>query len=75
MAALTATELRKNIYRVLDEVLKTGVPREVERKGQVLLIVPAEPRRRRLEDLPRRELLNCTFDELVATHWDWEPGS
>ena len=31
---ISATELQKNLYRLLDEVLKTGVPVEIERKGK-----------------------------------------
>ena len=69
-AALTATELRRDIYRVLDQVLESGIAREVVRKGRKLLIMPAEPKRRRLEDLPKRRVLACSFDELVATSWD-----
>lgn len=37
---VTATRLRQNIYAILDEVLETGVPVEIERKGKVLQIVP-----------------------------------
>lgn len=74
MGSMTATELRRKIYNVLDEVLETGVPQQVVRKGRALLITPVEPRRRRLGDLPKRQILNGTFDELVATTWDWEPG-
>jgi antitoxin (DNA-binding transcriptional repressor) of toxin-antitoxin stability system len=37
---LTATRLRQNIYAILDEVIETGVPVEIERKGKVLQIVP-----------------------------------
>ena len=36
----TPTVLRKNIYAVLDEVLETGNPVEIERKGRRLRIVP-----------------------------------
>lgn len=25
----------------------------------------------RLAELPRREALNCTPDELIATSWEW----
>ncbi len=76
-ATVTATELRSNIYRILDEVLDSGRAQEVVRKGRRLLIVPAEPKRRRLEDLPRRKITTCSFEELVATSWEhsWEPGS
>jgi hypothetical protein len=72
---MTATELRKDIYRVLDDVLETGEPQEVTRGPRTLMIVPAGGRQRRLADLPRREALNCTPDELVETRWDWSPES
>jgi len=39
---VTATRLRQNIYAILDEVIQTGVPVEIERKGKVLQIVPAK---------------------------------
>jgi len=32
--AITASELRQPIYRLLDEVLATGLPLEVERNGR-----------------------------------------
>ena len=73
--AMTATELRKDIYRVLDDVLETGVPQEVTRGARTLMIVPAGGRRLRLEDLTRREALSCSPDELVETSWDWSPDS
>lgn len=72
---ITATELRGNIYRILDEILATGEAREVSRRGARLLILPVAPRARNLADLPRRRALNCTADELVATSWEdaWRP--
>jgi hypothetical protein len=36
-----------------------------------LVNVPMGERRLRLVDLPRREALNCTPDELVETSWEW----
>ena len=33
---LTASKLRENICRILDQVLETGVPVEVRRKGKVV---------------------------------------
>jgi len=38
--AVSATQLRQNIYAILDEALATGKPVEIERKGKVLRIVP-----------------------------------
>jgi len=37
---LTASRLRMDVYKVLDRVLETGVPAEVERRGKLLRIVP-----------------------------------
>jgi hypothetical protein len=38
--AVSATQLRQNIYAILDEALATGKPVEIERKGKLLRIVP-----------------------------------
>jgi hypothetical protein len=72
---MTPTELRNDIYRVLDDVLRSGIPQEIIRGSRTLLLVPAEGRRLRLEDLPRREALSCSPDELIATSWDHEWSS
>ena len=42
--AITATKLRSNLYRVIDDVIKKGVPIEVELRGKKVRIVPVEPR-------------------------------
>lgn len=42
--AITATKLRADLYRVIDNVIKKGVPVEVELRGRKVRIVPAEPR-------------------------------
>ena len=64
-----------------DHRLVLEVPKTI-RSGpaRLILLVTAEEksepsRRRRLEDLPKRDGLNCTFDELVATSWEheWKP--
>ena len=41
---ITATRLRADLYRVIDDVIKKGVPVEVELRGRKVRIVPAEPR-------------------------------
>ncbi|MCB9077387.1 MAG: type II toxin-antitoxin system Phd/YefM family antitoxin [Anaerolineaceae bacterium] len=42
MKIVTPTELRANIYRLLDEILQTNVPIEVKRGNRLLRIVPVE---------------------------------
>jgi len=75
---ITATELRAQIYRVLDRVLATGKPQRVRRGDRTLVISPeAESPRKRLDldRLPRRQAINCTPDELVEQGWEdaWKP--
>ena len=72
---LTASRLRENVYRILDEVLETGVPVEIERRGKILKIVPGEPRDK-LDNLqPRPDFLLCDPEELVHLDWsgEWRP--
>jgi antitoxin (DNA-binding transcriptional repressor) of toxin-antitoxin stability system len=37
---VTASQLRQNVYRLLDEVLDSGIPLEIERRGKLLRVVP-----------------------------------
>ncbi len=47
------TELRANLHQLLDEVLETGVPLEIERNGRRLRIV-ADPPTSKLDRLGYR---------------------
>jgi antitoxin (DNA-binding transcriptional repressor) of toxin-antitoxin stability system len=40
---VTPTELRKNIYALLDRVIETGEPLEIDRKGVTLEVVAPKP--------------------------------
>lgn len=65
---LTASKLRENIYSVLDEILESGIPVEVERKGRILRIVPDE----RPSKLSRLQKRDCIIgDPLDLVHSDW----
>lgn len=64
-----------------DHRLVVEIP-ETIRSGpaKLILLLPPEGntasgRLLRLKDLPKRDGLNCTFDELVATSWEqeWNP--
>ena len=71
----SVSRLRANLYRVLDRVLETGVPIEVERNGQRLRIVPPE-RGTRLKNLaPHPEYLRTDPESLVHLDWsdEWRP--
>jgi hypothetical protein len=72
---LSASKLRADIYRLLDEVLETQQPLEIERKGRVLVIAPKE-RGSRLDRLPRRDdFIAGDPADLVSLDWsgEWRP--
>ena len=73
--AITASQLRATVYKVLDEVLETGTPIEIERRGKRLRIVPAEPPGR-LDRLVRRPgFLKVDPESIVHLDWsdEWRP--
>ena len=65
---LTASKLQENIYSVLDEVLESGIPVEVERKGRILRIVPDE-RPSKLARLQKRDCIVGDPLDLVNSDW------
>lgn len=74
MVRITASSLRQNIYRLLDRVLETGVPLEIERRGRLLRIVPAESRSK-LDNVMARDCVVGDPEDLVHVDWssEWRP--
>ena len=72
MNNLTPTELRKNIYKVLDEVLATGIPVEICRKGKTLKIIATEDVDKLQNLRARPEFIVGDSDDLPDIHWDDE---
>lgn len=75
---ISASKLRENVYRILDEVLATGRPVEIERNGRRLRIV-ADPAPSRLANLVRREgVVVGDSEDLVhadwSDHWSIDPN-
>lgn len=72
---VSPTELRANLYRLLDEVLETGIPLEVERNGRRLRIV-ADPPTSKLDRLVRHPgTVIGDPEDLVEMDWSgyWNP--
>lgn len=71
---ITASKLRSDIYRILDEVVRTGIPVEIERDGHILQII-AKDSPKKLERLVARPLLNCDPEDIVHLDWsgEWKP--
>lgn len=67
---ISATELRGNLYKFLDEVLETGKPLEIRRNGQILKIVAesVKPKANKLLNLKKRQgVISCTHEELITS--------
>ena len=71
---LTASKLRENIYRILDEVLRTGNPVEVVRRGRVIRIAPGDSQPT-LDRLQKRSVIVGDPEDLVHLDWsdEWRP--
>lgn len=71
MTTVTASKLRANVYRILDEAVETGVPVQVLRKGVVLRIVP-ETRTSKLANLKKRSAFIGDPDDICKIDWESE---
>lgn len=72
---VTTSKLRENIYRILDQVLETGVPVEIERRGKILKIVPAETPKKLDNLIDRRDFVQGDPEDIVHLDWSsaWRP--
>jgi len=71
---VTASKLRQDIYRYLDQVIETGVPLDIRRKGKRLKIVSQEPVDI-FAKLVRRNCTTCKPEDLIHNDWygEWKP--
>ena len=72
MAPMSVTRLRNQLFKVIDEVIKTGIPAEIERKGHKLKIVLDE-KKSKLANLKRHDCIVGDPDDLVdlkVAQWD-----
>lgn len=72
---VTASQLRADVYNLLDRVIETGEPLEIERNGVVVRLVAPRPRSW-LDRLPRREgVVTGDAEDLVDLDWSglWDP--
>jgi len=69
MKTVTPTELRTNIYNLLDEVLKTGLPLEIRKGDKKLRVVPVEKVDKLKNIISRPDVIQGSPDELVEINW------
>ncbi len=72
MKTVTPTELRGNIYNLLDEILNSGIPIEIRKGKRKLRIVPVE-KTNKLQNLIRRpNVIKDNPNDLVNISWEEE---
>ncbi|MAY95252.1 hypothetical protein [uncultured Nocardioides sp.] len=73
--AVTPSQLRADIYRLIDQVLETGEPLSIDRRGRRLRLVPDVPTSKLDRLTPLDDLIVGDPDDLVSMDWSghWDP--
>ncbi len=64
MAPMSLTKLRSQLFKVVDELIRTGIPVEIERKGHKLKIV-LDKKKSKLDNLKTHDCIVGDPDDLV----------
>lgn len=70
MRKLSLTQLRSNLYQTVDNVIKSGVPVEVERHGYKVQIRLLQPKKSKLDNLVKNPRAIIGDPEDIV-HMDW----
>jgi hypothetical protein len=65
MKTITVTELRRDIYNLLEEVLATGIALEIDKGGRKLRIAPVKPVDKFADMVFRPDVINGDPEDLV----------
>jgi hypothetical protein len=71
MSPMSLTSLRSKLFKIVDEVIRTGIPAEIERNGCRLKIV-LEGKKSKLDNLKPHHCIVGNPDELIdvkVTEW------
>lgn len=70
--SLSLTALRPHLFGCVDEVIKTGVPLEIKRKGHIVKIIVEKPKSKWGNVVKRDGLVGDPEDfvDLHMSHWD-----
>lgn len=71
------TELRRNIYKILDTIAETGRAVEIERNGEIFKIIH-EPKKGKLDRLREKKYPKAFIgnsDDILSMDWEgeWNP--
>ena len=65
MTSMSLTSLRGKLFKVVDEVIRTGIPAQIERKGHRVKIV-LEAKKSKLDNLKPHDCIVGDPDNLIA---------
>jgi antitoxin (DNA-binding transcriptional repressor) of toxin-antitoxin stability system len=87
MIEVTLTELRKDLFRLIDQVAETGETLRVRRKGRTIDLTPVQSEKSVREMTPQerfdRWLAKCETEgpkpcpddlDTYKDHWVWDPN-
>ena len=66
---ITVTELRAHLYKIADQVIKTGIPVNIERQGHQIMLVLAKPKNKLANLRKHPDTIIGNPDDIV--HIDW----
>ena len=69
MKTVTPTQLRTNIYNLLDEVLKTGLPLDIKKGDKKLRIIPVDKVDKLKNLVARPDIIQGDPDDLAKINW------
>jgi hypothetical protein len=73
---VTATKFKQNIDRILDSVLSNGKPVEIEKKGQIIKLVPIKTKgkKSKLMNLEPHDTIVGDPESIIHIDWskEWE---
>ncbi|CAD5910961.1 Antitoxin [Planktothrix tepida] len=72
MKSVTPKELQGNLDNLLDEILRTGIPLEIDRGGKRLRIVPVEKLEKLQNLVYRPHVILGEPDDLIDLNWEQE---
>lgn len=64
MTPITLAALRNQLFKIVDRVIETGIPVQIERKGHKLLIV-LEEKKSKFDNLKKRSCIVGDPNELI----------
>jgi antitoxin (DNA-binding transcriptional repressor) of toxin-antitoxin stability system len=74
--AISVTKLRANLYQIVDRLIETGVPVEIERKGERVRLEAAKPKSKLRNLTGNPGTIVGDPEDIVHVDWsaEWSEG-